>query len=445
MYTANSTLRTLAPPAKRSWASLGLSLYVGLLLFEGALRKWILPGLASPLLLIRDPLALVLVVAYWPRQLRSVVFYVIGMLLIGSLGIVTALLFGHGNLAVALFGARVWLIHFPLMFIFGQEWNRSDILKIGRWLLILSIPMTLLIAWQFYSPQTAWVNRGVGGDMKGSGFSGALGFFRPSATFSFTNGTTHFYGFIAGFIFYFWLSIREINRWLLIAATLALLVAIPLSISRALFFQVLITLGFTVVIVLRLPQKGKYLLVIAGVIVILGLALSYLPFFNTAMEAFNSRFVSATESEGGMKGVLGDRYLGGMFHSLLMMESIPFWGYGQGIGTSVGGVLLSGKQTMLIYSEDEWARLIGELGPLLGLAGIFIRLLFSVKLAQMSFVKLGQQDLLPWSLLSFFLLNIPQGQWGQPTSLGFSVVSGGMLLACLKKSPNRERNRTDLP
>ena len=31
--------------------------YLLLLIFEGALRKWFLPGLATPLLIIRDPLA----------------------------------------------------------------------------------------------------------------------------------------------------------------------------------------------------------------------------------------------------------------------------------------------------------------------------------------------------------------------------------------------------
>ena len=35
-----------------------LWIYFWLLIFEGALRKWILPGLSNPLLLVRDPVAL---------------------------------------------------------------------------------------------------------------------------------------------------------------------------------------------------------------------------------------------------------------------------------------------------------------------------------------------------------------------------------------------------
>jgi len=33
-------------------------------------------------------------------------------------------------------------------------------------------------------------------------------------------------------------------------------------------------------------------------------------------------------------------------------------------------------------------------------------------------------------LLSFALLIIPQGQWAQPTSLGFSTLIGGLMIAC---------------
>lgn len=33
-------------------------IYIFLLIFEGALRKWFLPSLATPLLLVRDPIAI---------------------------------------------------------------------------------------------------------------------------------------------------------------------------------------------------------------------------------------------------------------------------------------------------------------------------------------------------------------------------------------------------
>ena len=168
----------------------GIWAYFLLLIFEGALRKWILPGLATPLLIIRDPIALWLIVASINRGLIKSNIYLALIVLTGITGTFTALFFGHGNLPVALFGARILLLHFPLIFIIGRIFNRADVISMGMKGLWISIPMTLLIALQFYSPQSAWVNRGIGGDISGGGFSGALGFFRPPGTFSFTNGTT---------------------------------------------------------------------------------------------------------------------------------------------------------------------------------------------------------------------------------------------------------------
>ncbi|MEJ7769742.1 MAG: hypothetical protein WKF89_18125, partial [Chitinophagaceae bacterium] len=53
----------------------GIWLYILLLIFEGALRKWILPGLSTPLLIIRDPLAIwLLVTAVRQGVLKANVF-----------------------------------------------------------------------------------------------------------------------------------------------------------------------------------------------------------------------------------------------------------------------------------------------------------------------------------------------------------------------------------
>lgn len=41
-------------------------LYFWLLIFEGALRKWLLPGLSNVLLLVRDPVALLGLMWGWP-------------------------------------------------------------------------------------------------------------------------------------------------------------------------------------------------------------------------------------------------------------------------------------------------------------------------------------------------------------------------------------------
>lgn len=411
----------------------GIWLYFILLIFEGALRKWFLPGLATPLLIVRDPLALWLLLKIWQQGLLPSNFYLKTMILVGIVGSYTALLFGHGNFMVTIFGARILLIHFPLIFAIGQIFNREDVIKIGKVILMISIPMAILIILQFFSPQSAWVNRGVGGDLEGAGFDGAMGYSRPPGTFSFTNGTALFYGLVVCFILYFWLVPKGINRLLLIASTASLFFVVPLSISRALFFSVCVSLTFAIFAISHNPKfVGRLFMAGIGGFILLAI-LSQASYFQTAVEVFFSRFDGANESGGGLEGVLIDRYLGGMWGALTRSSDLPFFGYGLGMGTNVGSKLLTGEVQYLI-SEGEWGRLVGELGPLLGITVIMVRLSLCFKVATASFVKLQQGDLLPWMLLSFFLLTVPQGQWAQPTSLGFSTLIGGLIIASFRHS-----------
>lgn len=407
--------------------------YFLLLIFEGALRKWFLPGLSTPLLLIRDPLAIWIIVLAIRDGCFPSSLYVFFMALIGITSIYTAFFLGHGNFLVAVYGARTFLFHFPLIFVIGRIFNQEDILEIGRALLWISILMTLLIALQFYSPQSALVNRGIAGDASGTGFGGVNGFFRPPGTFSFTNGTSLFYGFLACFICYFWLNPKQINKLVLISSTICLLIAVPLSLSRGLFFSVAVTLLFALIAISRKPKYfGRMVFSLIGgtaTIFILG----HVSFFHTATEALTTRFTLGNISEGGLGGVLIDRYLGGLIGALTNSSNEPFFGYGIGMGTNVGSIMMTGKSIFLI-SEGEWGRIIGELGPVMGVAVILVRLGLSSKLAILSYQKLIKGDLLPWMLLSFGLLTIPQGGWAQPTSLGFCTIIGGLILAAVKRS-----------
>ncbi|MFD1467654.1 hypothetical protein ACFQ48_05430 [Hymenobacter caeli] len=425
--------RAAADPIQR--LKQGIWAYFLLLLFEGALRKWVLPGLSTPLLIIRDPLALWLVLAAWRQGLLPANGYLGSMTAVGIIAFFTALLFGHGSIPVAVYGARILLLHFPLIFVIGRVFDRSDVERIGRAMLWIAIPMTVLIGLQFYSPQSAWVNRGVGGDMEGAGFSGALGFFRPPGTFSFATGNTEFYSLLACFVFYFWLQGGRANRLVLAAATVGLLAAIPFSIARSLLFQTIISLLFALLAASRQP---KYLARIVPALVagaFLLVPFSQTSLLKTPLEAFTTRIELASDYEGGVvKGTFGDRYLGGMVRALTGTGSTrePFFGYGIGMGTNVGSNLLSGRSEFLI-AEDEWGRLIGEMGMVLGLTAIFIRLGLGLKIAWASYRQLARGQFLPWMLVSFGIFALTQGQWAQPTALGFSIMVSGLMLAALRQ------------
>lgn len=424
----------------------GIWLYFILLILEGGLRKWVLPGLAAPLLIIRDPVAIWLIVAAWRRGLLKSNIYLSATVFISFLGLTTALLFGHGNLLVGIYGVRTILLHFVLIFIIGNVFDRDDVIKLGRALLWISIPMTILIVWQFYSPQSAWVNLGIGGDTAGGGFSGALGFFRPPGTFSFTNGIALFYSFAACFAFYFWLSQKKyVERYLLLASSIAIAIAVPVSISRTLFFMIAITGAFILVGYVRNVKKSGQIISIVLIALIIFSVLSQLTFFATATEAFSSRFSNASEIEGGLSGTFGNRVFGELFSAIDVSSDLPFFGFGIGMGTNVGSQLLTGDVQFLI-AEGEWGRLIGELGLVLGVAIIVIRLGLTIKIAVLAFKKLAVDDFLPWILASYCFLTVPQGQWAQPTTLGFSVFVAGLAIASFSPSKREMlRRKPSLP
>lgn len=407
----------------------GIWLYFILLIFEGALRKWVLPGFANQLLIIRDPLAIWLIYYSFKSGFWRPNGFVLILVASTILAFVLALLVGHGNIIVALYGFRTNAIHFPLIFVIGHIFNQEDVLKLGKAVLWISIGMTVLVAIQFFSPQSAWVNRGIGGDMEGSGFQGAVGFFRVPGTFSFTTGLSFFYSLTTAYVFYFWVSQKKnISKIFLVISTLALVAAVPLSVSRTVVFQIAVTAAFTLAIIGKdVKVFGKIATLAIGAVSLFFIMSSF-EFFETAIFVLQERFTTANETEGGLDGVFIDRFLDGMFGALTR-EGFQFWGAGLGKGTNVGAQLLTGERTTFLVAEGEWGRLIGEMGFIIGLIVIVIRAGVVLNFLQRAWSAISRENILPWMLLSFGIFIILQGQWAQPTTMGFGVLIGGLILA----------------
>lgn len=419
---------------QRQFLVKGIWLYFLLLIFEGALRKWILPSLANPLLIVRDPVAIVLMIYAWYYNVFPRTGLIVWMIILTVISMITTLFIGHGNIFVTLYGARSLIVHFPFIFLIGSILNKDDVLKIGKSVLWISIPMTGLIILQFYSPQSAWINAGVGGDMNG-GFGGAMGYFRPPATFSFTSGTVLFFSLAAAYILYFWLKPGQVNKLILIGATIGLILALPFSISRSLTFTVAVMMLFVLMTLSQNPKiMGKIIIGVVGVGLLI-FVLSQTGILAKPMEVFISRFDSAGKSEGGVEGTLGNRYLGGLYNSIINSTDWPFFGKGLGMGTNAGSVMLGAGERTFLIAEGEWQRILGEMGALLGLGVIAIRVGLPAKLALASYSKISRGEVLPWMLLSFALLVFPQGNWAQPTTLGFSTLIMGLLIASFNEPP----------
>lgn len=419
-------------------------IYIFLLIFEGALRKWFLPSLATPLLLVRDPIAIWLTITGLQKcWINS--GYAKAMIVVASISFLMTMAVGHHNLFVALFGWRIYFFHFPMIFVMGKVLTRTDLLKIGQFILWVSIPMTVLIFMQFHSPQTAWVNMGVGGEGTAS-FQGALGYMRPPGTFSFTSGYVFFQAVVGCYLLYYLLMNTtlpkeyQFNKIILIILAGCYLLSIPTSISRSHFFQTGVFLIFLFIAAMRKNKLKSKFLKFAIIAVVAGVILYFSGIGGTSVEAFTARFEGANEAEGGVEGAIGDRYVGGLLGSLINFQ-IPVFGYGIGLGTNVGAKIMGGNMYSFGFNaENEWSRIIGECGMLFGLIIIGIRLFFSLDIWKRAYNLLVKKyDLLPWMLSAGMMLTLPQGQWGIPTNLGFCILFGGLTLAAINSNKTEKR------
>ncbi len=421
----------------------GIWLYLFLLIFEGALRKWLFPQLASPLLLAREPIVIwLIVVGLYKGWLGS--GYVKGIMAVSTLSLLLSLLFCHNNLYVGLYGWRIYFFHIPFIFVMARVLDRGDILMMGRVLVAISIPMTALATIQFYSPQSAWVNVGVGGEGS-AGFSGAEGYFRPPGTFSFTSGYVLFQGVIGCLLAFYMFANSSLKAPYKIEATTlyfalgAYMVSIPVSISRTHFFQSIIFIIFvTIVAIVKSRYKGRFIcfaLIVATTFVVAGA----LGLMDESITAFSTRLEEANKIEGGIEGVIAGRYLGGLFGSLFNFDTPPL-GYGMGIATNVGAKMVGADIYTYFNGENEWSRTLGECGVVLGWIIIAIRIAIALTLFRFSWQQMmaREESLLPWFLSASMLLSLPQGQMGVPTNLGFCIFTAGATFAALKGDKNKE-------
>jgi hypothetical protein len=409
--------------------------YFVLWLVEGGLRRWFLPGLATPLLIIRDPLVLgIYAIAFQRNLFPANGFFFCGIVL-AALTFIQAMMLGHGNALVAVYGLRSDFLHVPLIFIMARVIRPKHLLalaKVGAW---VAIPYTALLVAQFYSPQDAWVNRGVGGRMEGAGFSGALGRFRPPGTFSFITGPSQLYPLFAACWFTLVVA-RKFPTWLMIASGTAILVAVPLSISRTLFLSVAIV---AIVGVGALVAGGRFsaslLLRAAVAAVILPLAAFQLPAFRDGLEAFQSRWAATTAGNAGFQEVIVGRVWDGLFGAFDDVGSV---GFGTGYSTNVGQKLLT-QETGFGASEAEWGRLLYDNGVVLGSSLVLYRTVLASVIVLAAFAAWRRRS--PASLIfaSAAFLLVLNGQWGQNTSLGSSIICGGLALAAARK-PDRDES-----
>jgi hypothetical protein len=408
-------------------------LYFWLLIFEGALRKWVLPQLSNPLLIIRDPVVLLIYVLaiqarVFPRNAWMFSLAVIAFL---SLAVSFLALWPYlppsRIVLVSGFGFRANYLHLPLVFVMPRVLRAEDVKRIGWWVLLALVPMSLLMVAQFQAPPGSWLNGTASGE--GEQIVAALGKVRTAGPFSFVVGVVAYFGLATGFLVWAALKRGVYRNAVLIAAGIALLIGIAVSGSRSVVGGCAVVVSSLLLVLFVRPgavnRFGQTLLVT----VVLGFLVTKTPVFKEGLGVLTERFSSVAEAEEqSIAAGLISRVFGNFTEAVRVYPDAPFLGYGLGIGTNGGAKFLTGQNAFLL-AEGEFARLVLESGPVLGLAFVLWRCGLAIRIGLLCLQSVRRGNVLPILLFSSGGLTLMNGQFGSPTILGFAVFTAGLALA----------------
>ena len=432
-------MQSATNPRVRTHLRWAIWVYFFLLIFEGVFRKWILPQFSDVLLVVRDPVVLVIYMLAIKARLFPRNTWLLSLAIIAMLSWLVSLIVLEPYLPVKPlflvtgFGFRCNFLHLPLIFVMGRALDVEDVKTLGRWVLLGLLPMCVLLAIQFNSDPESFINRtaGLGESQQITAGGGKI---RPPGTFSFVSGVIFYAAMAAAYLLYGALTRGIYKNWLLFGAGFALVVTIGVSGSRSVLLAVMVVFISLVAVLFFRPdavnQAVRNLLVIVIVLVLA----SRLPIFNQGVQVLSDRFTTVAEAEETtIAGGLISRTLEPFKEGLMLWWYAPpvgarWAGLGLGIGTNGGAKFLTGRALFLL-SEGEWGRVILESGKILGAAYLIWRTMLTFSLGLFSIRQLKVGRLLPLLLYASGFLSLLNGQFGQPTNLGFSVFICGLCLA----------------
>lgn len=403
-----------------------------LLIFEGALRKWVLPQAADALFFVRDPF----VAGIYALSLRAKLFkrappqfWLLCGVALGFcvLAVLQGAILGT-PLAVLAYGIRNYFLYAPLVFVIGKTFRQEDIDSLVRWTLVCAFPIALLAFAQFASPTDAWINQTYSSDAEI--FTVVEGRVRAYGTFTFTAGQANFVGSVVALCLAVWSrpkDQRPLGRAALWGATFSTVANVAVSGSRtAFFFAGSAVLGAVAAGLLRRGAREKSRGVALPLIVVAGGAVLFVGLFSDAYQAMRERQKTAERIEGSTL----TRAVRSVTSSADVFWGAPALGHGLGVGTNAGAKLTTGR-VQFTLAEDEWTRVILECGPVAGSIYLGLRIvLFAFILRKAVTAARRHGDPLPLLLLSFAGLNLLAGAATmQGTINGYTWLFSGFAYA----------------
>ena len=428
-----------------------------LALFEGSLRKWVLPQFSQYIFFIRDPF---LIVAYaiaarhglWPRG--QMLFA--ASLWLAGLGLLWAALQAASGAAsdlrliLGVYGWRAYFLYVPLAFLVGSVFRQADLLRLFKLTLWLAVPIGALVTAQFFSAPGATINVGNAAEeqlqFRGLGLNAERT--RPMGPFSSGAGQQQFTATACAIVLAFFISPRGFRQPSLLLLALGaggVLTAVALSGSRGTVLQCGLSLLFALglaVLGRGAAVKGRAL--VWPVALALASLLLYPVVFPEGFAAFAERWTvaEAAESKGFEWGVFGRAFFG-LIDFVRLMGEVPLLGYGLGYGGNASitlGASIDGVKPGWL-AETDFARHMVDLGPLFGSVYIAFRLVLAAWLTLMV-LRLTRQssDPLPMLLLSYVAYVVVMGQiTGQGAINLYGWLFTGLLIAACRNATTHTR------
>ena len=404
-----------------------------LLIFEGVLRKWMLPEFQRPLYFVRDPFVVLIYIhaLAYGFILRSSMLVALGIFAVFiSVFHLLLVLAGTGHPISWAIGVRHYFFYIPLAFVIGYCFRFEDLAALIRLNLLLAIPIGVLVFLQYQSPPSAWINRGLSDDIDSITLV-VDDMVRPYGTFTYTSGHVLYTAASFAMLAAGWLLRREMRLpwWLVVPASGAIMVMALTTGSRAVWFflaQVVLCLGAVTLSAARSGYSLKALtLVIAAALAAVALYSSVLA---PAYEAIMIRTEVAARSE-----PLGERALGTLSHAFETASVAPIQGFGLGSGILGAVAALTGERSFAL-AETEWDRVVLELGPIFGLGFIALRIAVVAWLLWRALVAnriLGSPaGLILFGFAGLHVLN------GQLTMNGMGAILGWLFVGLLLAATN---------
>lgn len=433
--------------ARRHLVGVVLLIYL-LLIFEGSIRKWLLPQFSQYVFFIRDPFVLyayVLAINHrlWPKHSpflgASIAVSIVG-LLVGVMALMTSGV-GETGAMIAVYGWRNYFLYAPLAFLIGAQFSINDLERVCRWTLLLSVPIGILVAAQFFAPLNSPLNVGNATDAAQQfvGLTVTSEHTRPMGTFSSGAGQNQFTA--SAFAMLLGLLItparrRGAGRWLLLLAAGGLATCVAMSGSRGAVMQCALIgaigmgLGFVGrTAAIRTRSVALPLLIAAAFVVIYPIA------FPDALDAFSERWELAQHAE---ERVFQWGFVGRALYMFVdffrLMSDTPLLGYGLGFGGNASVTLAVGPR---VWAETDWARHIVDLGPIFGLGFIVFRIALTIwlGLVVLRATRRGAGPL-PFLLYAYTGYVLLLGQiTGQGAVNGYAWLFAGFTIAAAAARP----------